>query len=446
MDNKKYLTVSALVKYIKFKLESDTHLKNVFLRGEISNLVKHSSGHLYFSIKDDESQIRAIMFASNANRLPFTPQNGDKILAVGYIDLYVPSGSYSINIKSLEPDGIGALYLAYEKLKESLELKGFFKEEHKKVIPKYPKNIGVITSPTGAAIRDVINTIERRYPLAKLYVYPALVQGENAKYSIVKQIEKANRDNLVDVLIVGRGGGSIEDLWAFNEEIVAQAIFNSKIPIISAVGHETDFTIADFVSDLRAPTPTGAAELATPNIKTLFEIISYNVNNLNRNIKSFIENKQTAIVNLDQRLMNQKPTKKLEDIKDRLQKGFYDLYRNFKLTLEYKKYLIDSKVNLLKRFDLTNILKKKEEDLESIIKGLDNNFKHILNNKDQKLKLLISSLKHQNPLKLMTQGYTITTKDNKRLSSIKEINVKDNIETILKDGKVISEVIKKEEL
>lgn len=446
LNNNKYLTVSALVKYIKFKLESDEHLKNVFLRGEISNLVKHSRGHLYFSLKDENSQIRAIMFSSNADKLPFIPKDGDKVLATGYLDLYVPSGSYSINITSLEPDGIGALYLAYEKLKQDLELKGYFKVEHKKEIPKYPKAIGAVTSPTGAAIRDIINTIERRYPLAKLYLYPALVQGENAKYSITKQIEKANKDNLVDVLIVGRGGGSIEDLWAFNEEIVALAIYDSKIPIISAVGHETDFTISDFVSDLRAPTPTGAAELATPNIKTLLEIVNHYLNNLNRNIINILEVKKNSLLHLEERFMNQKPTKKIADINKRLEKNFYDLARNYKLILDYKKHLIDLNVSLLKRVDLNLILESKLKSLNSFKEDLTNSFSLLLKNKNQKLQLLMGSLNYQNPLKLMTQGYTVTTKDGKRISSTEEVNLKDTIKTTLKDGVLISEVKKKEEI
>ena len=268
-QTKQYLSVTALTKYIKYKLEGDTHLKQIYLKGEISNLTKHSRGHYYFSLKDENAQIKAIMFSSATKSLAFDPKDGDKVLAYGAISVYEPSGSYSIQIYQMEPDGIGALYLAYEKLKEELEEKGYFSQTRKKPIPKYPSAIGVITSPTGAAIRDIIHTIERRYPLTKLILYPALVQGDTAKESIRDQINKANQDSLVDVLIVGRGGGSIEDLWAFNERVVAEAIYASKIPIISAVGHETDFTISDFVSDLRAPTPTAAAELATPDRKSV---------------------------------------------------------------------------------------------------------------------------------------------------------------------------------
>ena len=362
----------------------------------------------------------------------------------GSINVYEPNGDFSILVKTMELDGIGELYLAYEKLKKDLEEKVYFKEEYKKAIPKYPNAIGVVTSPTGAAIEDIINTIGRRYPRAKLYVYPALVQGENAKYSIKQQIEKANKDKIVDVLIVGRGGGSIEDLWAFNELVVAEAIFNSEIPIISAVGHETDTTIADFVSDLRAPTPTGAAELATPNVNTLYEIVKNNERMLNRNIKNIIAAKEYLLVHLDQRLINQKPTNVMKEIEKRLDKNVYDLRRNFKLMIEHKKFLLESKINLLRRVDLNNLYETKLTNLNESKKDLTNNFNQVINNKQQQLNLVIGLLKYQNPLQLMSQGYTVTLKEGKRLSSVEEVNKDDNIETVVKDGKIISQVIKKE--
>lgn len=445
MSDKKYLTVTALTKYIKHQLENDTNLKTIFLRGEISNLVRHSRGHFYFSLKDEGAQIRGIMFASNVDRLNFRPKDGDKVLVTGSISLYEPSGSYSLNVWQMEPDGIGALYLAFEKLKEELGKKGYFSEEHKKALPKYPKAIGVVTSPTGAAIQDIINTISRRYPLAKLILYPALVQGENAKYSITKQINRANEECLVDVLIVGRGGGSIEDLWAFNEEMVAMAIYNSKIPVISAVGHETDFTIADFISDLRAPTPTGAAEMATPDINNLIAYVKQTTNHLNKNINDILLNKQKSLVFLEQRLMNQNPSKKLLDTKDKYNKFVYDLNRNFKLNIEYKKYELNSKVNLLKRIDLLKLKEEKEKQVLDINTKLNSNFNKLLELKKQNLDLKMSSLNHLNPLKLMMQGYSITEVDGKRITSIKDIKEKEHIVTTLKDGKIISEVVKKEE-
>lgn len=258
MSNQQYLSVSALTKYIKRKFDADPHLQNVYIKGEISNFKQHTSGHMYFTLKDEKARLLSVMFAANNKGMKFLPENGMKVLVKGDISLYEASGQYQLYVKSMAPDGVGDLYLAYEQLKKKLEATGLFLAEHKKTIPLYPKSVGVITSPTGLALRDILTTIKRRYPIAKIIVYPALVQGNNAAKSIAQAITMANSRAESDVLIVGRGGGSIEELWAFNEEIVAESIYDSDIPIISAVGHETDFTIADFVADMRAPTPTGA--------------------------------------------------------------------------------------------------------------------------------------------------------------------------------------------
>lgn len=445
MDNKNYLTVSALVKYIKHKLETDTHLKQIYLRGEISNFVKHSRGHLYFSLKDEESQVRAMMFSSAAVKLPFEPKEGDKVLVYGAIDLYVPSGQFSLQVWQMEPDGIGNLYLAYEKLKQELENKGYFKIEHKKAIPKYPQAIGIITSPTGAAIKDMIQTIKRRYPLAEVILYPALVQGEEAKHSISSQIIKANSDDLVDVLLVGRGGGSIEDLWAFNEIEVIEAIYNSNIPIISAVGHETDFTISDFVSDLRAPTPTGAAELATPDITVLQETITKYQRQLNNIIESYLMTTKTNLIHLENRLMNQNPEVKLIESVNKYNKTNYDLKRNFNLVINSKETSLNYLDKQIKSFNLTNLIYYKTRELINQVELLNFKYKTLLNFKKQQHQLLNSNLINQNPLKLMAQGYSLTTKDNKKITSIDEVSIDDEIKTILKDGNIYSQVIKKEQ-
>jgi len=261
----KYITVTQLTRYIKFKIDNDENLNIVFLKGEISNFKAHSRGHFYFTLKDENSRINAIMFASSANRINFTPIDGMKVMIVGKVSVYEANGGYQIYVNEMIEDGIGNLYLEFEKLKKKLASEGLFDKEKKKPIPKFPRTIGIVTAPTGAAIRDILSTIKRRWPIARTILFPALVQGSDAAKSIVKQIEKANTYD-IDVLIVGRGGGSIEDLWCFNEEIVARSIYNSYVPIISAVGHEVDFTISDFVADLRAPTPTGAAEMAVPNM------------------------------------------------------------------------------------------------------------------------------------------------------------------------------------
>ena len=266
--NDKYLTVSAITRYLKAKFDVDENLQTVFLKGEISNFKAHTTGHFYFSLKDETSKINAIMFRSNASKVLFKPADGTKVLVTGRISVYEAMGSYQIYVDEMIEDGVGNLYVAFEQLKKKLQAEGLFDKEHKRPIPKIPKRVGIVTASTGAAIRDIMTTIKRRFPICETILFPTLVQGENAKDDIARNIERA-QDYDLDILIVGRGGGSIEDLWPFNEEIVARAIYNSKVPVISAVGHEVDFTIADFVADLRAPTPTAAAELAVPNMSDL---------------------------------------------------------------------------------------------------------------------------------------------------------------------------------
>ncbi|MCR2803106.1 exodeoxyribonuclease VII large subunit [Paenibacillus soyae] len=265
----KIFSIKELNKYIRMKLENDVVLGDVWLRGEISNFTHHSSGHMYFTLKDSDSRLKCVMFASHNARLPFIPKEGAKVIARGNISVFERDGNYQFYVMAMQPDGIGSLYLAFEQLKKKLDEEGLFASSRKRALPAFPKGIGVITSPTGAAVRDIMTTLQRRYPLIPVYVYPVLVQGKGAASSIVAAIEAMNRFGECDVLIVGRGGGSLEELWAFNEEAVARAIVSSQVPIISAVGHETDFTIADFAADLRAATPTAAAELAVPHIAEL---------------------------------------------------------------------------------------------------------------------------------------------------------------------------------
>lgn len=268
------LTVSQLNRYLKSKFEEDSNLTSVFLTGELSNFTHHyKSGHLYFSIKDTTATIKAVMFSTQSARLRFLPQDGMKVIARGRVSIYEATGQYQLYVEDLQPDGVGALNLAYEQLKAKLEKEGLFAAERKQPIPAYPQRIGVVTSSTGAAVQDILNILSRRYSVAEVILAPVLVQGEGAAQEIADAIERFNALDCVDVLIVGRGGGSIEDLWAFNEERVARAVAASHIPIISAVGHETDFTICDFVADLRAPTPSAAAELAVPNREDLLQLL-----------------------------------------------------------------------------------------------------------------------------------------------------------------------------
>lgn len=300
------LSVSQLNFYIKSVVDGDKNLNSVFLTGEISNLTDHyQSGHIYLSLKDERSSIKGIVFANSARRLKFRPQNGMKVIVRGRISVYEPNGTYQIYIDDMQPEGLGSLNLAFEQLKEKLSNEGLFDEARKKFLPRYPKKVGVITSKTGAVFFDIKNVLARRYPLAEIVFYPVMVQGEQAPRQIINAINVFNSLNAADVLIVGRGGGSAEDLWAFNDEGLARTIANSSIPIISAVGHETDFTICDFVSDKRAPTPSAAAELAVPDSSELLGIIEYNINYINslmytrvnayrEKLKSFTKNKSIS--------------------------------------------------------------------------------------------------------------------------------------------------------
>lgn len=305
----KVATVSQINGYVKKILDHNIILNNVWIKGEISNFKHHYSGHMYITLKDEGAVLKAVMFKNSAQSLSFEPSDGMKVLARGRISVYEAGGSYQLYIEEMIPDGVGDLYIAYEKLKKQLEAEGLFAPEHKKPIPQFPKAVGVVTASTGAAVRDIINVITRRYPMAEIILFPAQVQGTGAAESIVRAIEYFNASGEADTLIVGRGGGSIEDLWAFNEEITARAIFASKIPVISAVGHETDFTIADFVADLRAPTPSAAAEIAVPSAMELRNRINTDCNRISRNIAGRIEGSRLLL----QRFKMRTPKDRIDD-------------------------------------------------------------------------------------------------------------------------------------
>jgi len=409
--NKEYLTVSQLTKYIKYKLDNDVNLREVYLKGEISNFKAHTRGHFYFTIKDEGSRINAVMFASSASKVKFTPEDGMKILVTGRISVYEATGGYQIYVNEMMEDGVGNLYVAFEQLKKKLASEGLFDDRYKKAIPKIPERVGVITAPTGAAIRDIISTINRRFPLTEVILLPSLVQGEVAKEDIVRQIKRAENYNL-DVLIVGRGGGSIEDLWAFNEEIVARAIFECPIPVISAVGHEIDFTIADFVADLRAPTPTGAAEVAVPN-KT--DVINY-LNQLSLRSRKAIGN----ILELKK--------KRLDNIRGNyILNNPLDLYS---AKIQKLDYLTESLVKNYK-----NIIDKEKIKLNNIkTRPLFSNPLVILDKTKQKYALLIGKLDALSPLKTLERGYGIIKIGDKAVTSIKDLKKDDLINIELKDG------------
>ncbi len=390
----KYINITELNNYIKSRFDSDGFLLKVYLKGEISNFKNHTRGHLYFTLKDDFSRLSAVMFYNNALSLTFKPEDGMNVLVEGRISCYPAQGTYQIYVDKMEPDGLGNLYIEYEKLKKKLEAEGLFDVSHKKLIPKYPKKIGIITASTGAAVRDIISTIKRRFPICETILFPTLVQGEGAKENIVKQIKKANEYDL-DVIICGRGGGSIEDLWAFNEEIVARAIYESNIPIISAVGHEPDFTIADYVADLRAPTPTGAAEMAVPTIMEINNMLNQYCIRLNRNIKNNVNNNFIRLRNLKNNYVLKNPLA---------------LYET------------------------------KEQKLDNYIDILNNNINRNLKDKNHQYEMLVNTLKLVNPLGLLEKGYSLVKKDGKLINDMSDLNVNDIIDIKLYKGNIKAEI------
>ncbi|HBA37339.1 MAG TPA: exodeoxyribonuclease VII large subunit [Firmicutes bacterium] len=434
-----YITVSALNNYLKRKFDADANLGHVYLKGEISNYKLHSRGHLYFSLKDETSVISAIMFETNARSLEFTPKEGTKVFVEGKVTVYEGSGKYQIVVTKMQPDGIGELYIAYEKLKAKLNEEGLFKPEHKKPIPKYPKKIGIVTAPTGAAIRDILSTIKRRYPIAETILFPALVQGDTAKTSIANQIEVANTYDL-DVLIVGRGGGSIEDLWAFNEEIVARAIFASTIPIISAVGHEVDFTIADFVADLRAPTPTGAAELAVPNIADVYKEISSFTIRLSSAITNKIElaKKRLSALECSYALKNplaiyEVKEQKLSNLIDKLEAYIKTCLANCQNRLQKvtSSYILKNPLAIYDRDrDKIKLLKTK------LVSGM-NSYMTLYN---KNYELMVGKLDLLSPLGILKKGYSVVTKKDKVISSVGDLKRNDSVDIRLSDGLVQAKI------
>ncbi len=400
MRGAKIFTVGEISKVIKNYLEGHEGLNNVWLRGEISNFTLHRSGHMYFDLKDEVSVVPCVMFKNKNQYLKFEPKHGMKVLALCSISVYLPHGKYQFVLNELLPDGLGALHLAYLQLKEKLSKEGLFALEHKLPLPSFPRLIGVVTSPTGAAIRDIIRIATRRNPGIHILLSPSKVQGEDAAKEIVGAINRLHKVDGVDLIIVGRGGGSLEDLWAFNEEIVARAIYDSTIPIISAVGHETDFTIVDFVADARAPTPSAAAEQAVPDISEVTQIIIKNI----QQIKQFIENK----------------------------------IQNFRL---YLHTLLESPVftRPMDRID------QQKQYLDNLINILSSNIRHYYQLKRSLMETNLGKLSALNPEAILDRGYSMTIKlpENKLITTVDAVAKKDKLKLILKDGKVKCEVEEK---
>lgn len=391
------VSVSELNTFIKMLLESAPTLNDVYVKGEISNFKNHiSSGHFYFSLKDKDSQIKAVMFRSSASKMKFVPENGMMVVAHGRVASYVRDGQYQLYADSMEPDGVGALYVAFEQLKQRLAAQGVFAPEKKKPLPKIPKTIGVITSPTGAAVRDIINIATRRFPFAKIVVYPALVQGENAASSLISGIRYFNDTGSADVIIIGRGGGSIEDLWAFNDENLAKTVCASEIPVISAVGHETDFTICDFAADLRAPTPSAAAELAVPDTAEL----KHKINN---------------IISRESAVLLQMLSAKRETLA-RYEKSRY---------LSSPGHMIDDR-------RMTLVLSSER---------LMTSAAHVNEIKKHALSALSGKLEALSPLAVLSRGYgVVSSEEGKLIKEIADVSVGDKITVKVRDGEIYAGV------
>jgi len=435
-------SISELSNYIKDLIDEDPILSEVWIRGEISNFIHHSSGHMYFTLKDENSKIRSVMFARNNRIIRFVPKNGTKVLCRGYVSVFERDGQYQFYIQEMQPDGVGQLYIAYEQLKQKLEDEGLFALERKKELPIYPKNIGIVTSPTSAAIRDMIITMRRRYPLVNILLVPVLVQGEEAAKSIAEAIDLLNRYNNVDTVIVGRGGGSIEELWAFNEEIVARSIARSQIPIISAVGHETDFTIADFVADVRAATPTAAAELAVPQIDDLKINIAFLTKRLERHLKSKLEQEKTIFSRILRSTPFRRPKQQWIENAQRLDRIEEKLKYSLEKNISFHEEQVMSLHHRLLQERPHQKIKMMKEKLFQLQKQLEREIKLSKKHKVEQLAIQLGKLDALSPLKVLQRGYGVAYNEHRTslIYSVKSINLGDIIHLDLHDGSLDCQV------
>lgn len=436
MEQEQYLTITALTRYIKRQFDRDTFLNNVWVRGEISNFKLHSRGHMYFTLKDENARIQSVMFAGNNRSLQFRPEDGMKVLVRGDVTVYEPYGQYQLYAREMQPDGIGALFLAFEKLKQKLEEEGLFATEVKKPLPRFPREIGVITSRTGAAVRDIFTTIKRRYPIAKITLFPVDVQGEFAAPSIAQAIQMANMLNKHDVLIVGRGGGSIEDLWPFNEEAVARSIFSSTIPIISAVGHETDFTIADFVADVRAATPTAAAELAVPQLTEIHEKVFERQGRLIRAVMNRLQFEKKRLAHLQHSYAFRYPPQLIRQKNQDLDRLLERLRREMNVQVERKVEKWKNIDQQIRHKHPKRLLIEAKEQRMQITKRLIREMKQRHKESMMDFQQNISKLSALSPLNVMERGYSFITKEEQVVNSIKNVQLSDMIKVNLKDGQL----------
>jgi exodeoxyribonuclease VII large subunit len=440
-----FLSVSELNKIIKRVIDSEPLIQNVWLRAEISNFKHHSRGHMYFTLKDDRSKVNSVMFAGSNRFLKFRPENGMSVLVRGDISVYEPHGQYQLYVKEMQPDGIGNLYMAFEELKKKLDMAGYFSPQNKKPIPAVPKSIAVITSPTGAAVRDIITTIERRFPVAKIILLPVLVQGPGSASSVARAIYQANAAGNFDVIIAGRGGGSIEELWAFNEEIVAEAIYKSVIPVISAVGHETDITISDFVADLRAPTPTAAAEMAVPDIKELARSLEERKLRLVRGIQAVHNAGRDRLDYLARSYAFRYPKQLLEQKEQELDRLVESLRKSVSRTLEKKRTRQEELAGRIIRVHPANLIDQQKKKLEDLKINLSKSLNRLVQEKEKQFSVNISKLEVLSPLKMMDRGYSLVyNEENQLVKKVADAPEDTAISIRLQDGELTCKVTDRE--
>ncbi|UCZ54611.1 exodeoxyribonuclease VII large subunit [Bacillus shivajii] len=445
--NQEILSVSELTRFVKRLIDGEPYLQNIWVRAEISNFKKHSRGHMYFTLKDEKSRLNSVMFAGNNRFLKFTPENGMSILVRGDISVYEPHGQYQFYVKEMQPDGIGNLYLAFEELKKKLEFAGFFSQERKKPIPNVPESIAVITSPTGAAVRDIITTLNRRYPIAKVTLLPVLVQGPEAAPSVANAIQQANEANMFDVIIVGRGGGSLEELWAFNEQVVAEAIFYSNVPVISAVGHETDITISDFVADLRAPTPTAAAEMAVPDLLELVKTVNNNKDRLIRTMETHVSRKKDKLNYLLKSYAFRYPKQLIEQKEQDLDRHVESLRKEALRTISNSHEKLNNFVSRLERSHPYHMLRDAKAEHARSEERLVKNLQQILNEKQSAFSVQVSKLQVLSPLRMMERGFSLVYKEDEQLvKSINDVDEQTDLRIRLQDGYLNCQVSEKKEV
>ena len=436
----KYLSVTTLTKYLKMKFDKDPYLERVYLTGQVSNFRKRPT-HQYFSIKDDHAVIQATIWSGVYQKLGFNLEEGMKINVIGRVQIYEPSGSYSIIIEKAEPDGIGALAIQFEQLKKKLSEEGLFQESFKQALPQFPKRIGVVTSRSGAVIQDIITTVSRRFPGVAILLYPTKVQGEGAAEEITRNIARANQQEDLDVLIIGRGGGSIEDLWAFNEEIVVRAIFESRLPVISSVGHETDVTLADFVADRRAATPTAAAELATPVTK--LDLLTH-LQNQEKRMTTAVQNvlfkKKEALKKCSQSVIFRQPERLYDSYLQRLDQMQLRLKQSLRTQISDNKEKLQIRRHKLMQLSPVTKVQRYQDRLEQMDKLLRSQVALVYDAKVAEVKRLSEALIMLDTSRIVARGFAIVKKDESVVDSVANLNKKDLVTLLMRDGQVELEV------